>query len=263
MELPRDPTPAPAPSSAPARTVMWVRMNNGGWWPTTAISVSQTQPEDPAGDFLQSAPRLGRVSIVGLGTEIAVDTGDRDSVRHLAVGSSSYLDLCSSQAVPDHLKEKFAQSILVLHSLFPFDNAASAAGGPCPGAGVECAPLSPCAPGITRRRTDVLGWDDYFMSVAFLSSLRSKDPSTQVGACIVNEDLRIVGIGYNGKHIKLTCICSDFFLLVVLCSTCDGYLTCVCVRNIIRLPPWLQRRPSSVGKRGRGPFGHQIPGVMK
>ena len=36
------------------------------------------------------------------------------------------------------------------------------------------------------------------MSVAFLSSMRSKDPSTQVGACIVNVDSRIIGIGYNG-----------------------------------------------------------------
>ena len=51
----------------------------------------------------------------------------------------------------------------------------------------------------TEKRTDgVLSWDDYFMSVAFLSAQRSKDPSTQVGACIVNKDKRIVGIGYNG-----------------------------------------------------------------
>lgn len=49
-----------------------------------------------------------------------------------------------------------------------------------------------------KKRQNVLEWDDYFMSVAFLSSMRSKDPSTQVGACIVNEDKRIVGIGYNG-----------------------------------------------------------------
>jgi deoxycytidylate deaminase len=48
------------------------------------------------------------------------------------------------------------------------------------------------------KRTDALSWDDYFMSVAFLSSMRSKDPNTQVGACIVNDDKRIVGIGYNG-----------------------------------------------------------------
>ena len=43
-----------------------------------------------------------------------------------------------------------------------------------------------------------ISWDDYFMGVAVLSSKRSKDPSTTVGACIVNKKNRIVGIGYNG-----------------------------------------------------------------
>ncbi|XP_028314117.1 deoxycytidylate deaminase-like [Gouania willdenowi] len=43
-----------------------------------------------------------------------------------------------------------------------------------------------------------LKWEDYFMAVAVLSSKRSKDPKTQVGACIVNQDKRIVGTGYNG-----------------------------------------------------------------
>ncbi|MDL2292124.1 dCMP deaminase family protein [Acholeplasma sp. OttesenSCG-928-E16] len=47
-------------------------------------------------------------------------------------------------------------------------------------------------------RKDYISWDQYFMGVAMLSSKRSKDPNTQVGACIVNNDLRIVGIGYNG-----------------------------------------------------------------
>ncbi|MBQ7641028.1 MAG: dCMP deaminase family protein [Acholeplasmatales bacterium] len=41
-------------------------------------------------------------------------------------------------------------------------------------------------------------WDEYFMGVALLSAKRSKDPSTQVGACVVNQDKRIIGIGYNG-----------------------------------------------------------------
>lgn len=45
------------------------------------------------------------------------------------------------------------------------------------------------------KRENVVPWDDYFMSIAFLSAMRSKDPSTQVGACIVNQDKRIVGIG--------------------------------------------------------------------
>ncbi|KAE8901279.1 hypothetical protein PF005_g25883 [Phytophthora fragariae] len=51
---------------------------------------------------------------------------------------------------------------------------------------------------VVEKRSDYLSWDDYFMSVAFLSAMRSKDPSTQVGACIVNPERKIVGIGYNG-----------------------------------------------------------------
>jgi dCMP deaminase len=48
------------------------------------------------------------------------------------------------------------------------------------------------------KREDYLSWDEYFMGIAILSGQRSKDPSTQVGACIVNEEKRIVGAGYNG-----------------------------------------------------------------
>ena len=48
------------------------------------------------------------------------------------------------------------------------------------------------------KRSNYLSWDDYFMSVALLSAQRSKDPNTQVGACIVNQQKRIVGVGYNG-----------------------------------------------------------------
>ncbi|XP_069024144.1 deoxycytidylate deaminase isoform X2 [Embiotoca jacksoni] len=52
--------------------------------------------------------------------------------------------------------------------------------------------------GTTRKREDYLEWPEYFMAVAFLSAQRSKDPSSQVGACIVNQENKIVGIGYNG-----------------------------------------------------------------
>ena len=48
------------------------------------------------------------------------------------------------------------------------------------------------------KRMGVLSWDDYFMSIAILSAERSKDPNTQVGACIVDSKKRIVGVGYNG-----------------------------------------------------------------
>lgn len=51
---------------------------------------------------------------------------------------------------------------------------------------------------MLKKRTDYISWDEYFMGVALLSARRSKDPSTQVGACIVNEKNKIVGAGYNG-----------------------------------------------------------------
>jgi dCMP deaminase len=47
------------------------------------------------------------------------------------------------------------------------------------------------------KRTDYISWDDYFMGISLLSAQRSKDPNTQVGACIV-KDKKIIGIGYNG-----------------------------------------------------------------
>lgn len=48
------------------------------------------------------------------------------------------------------------------------------------------------------KRADYISWDEYFMGVAILASQRSKDPSTQVGACIVDGDKRILSTGYNG-----------------------------------------------------------------
>lgn len=44
----------------------------------------------------------------------------------------------------------------------------------------------------------VLNWDEYFMAMAHLAAFRSKDPNTKVGACIVNPERRVVGLGYNG-----------------------------------------------------------------
>lgn len=48
------------------------------------------------------------------------------------------------------------------------------------------------------KRFDYLSWNDYFMAIAQLSAMRSKDPNTQVGACIVDSNKKIVGVGYNG-----------------------------------------------------------------
>ena len=48
------------------------------------------------------------------------------------------------------------------------------------------------------KREDYISWDEYFMGVAVLSGLRSKDPNTQVGCCIVSQDNKILSMGYNG-----------------------------------------------------------------
>jgi len=55
------------------------------------------------------------------------------------------------------------------------------------------------------KRENYLSWDEYFMGIALLAARRSKDPSTQVGACIVNQSNKIVSVGYNGMPIG----CSD------------------------------------------------------
>ncbi|MGI6095740.1 MAG: deoxycytidylate deaminase [Lachnospiraceae bacterium] len=51
---------------------------------------------------------------------------------------------------------------------------------------------------MTSKRKDYISWDEYFMGVCLLSGMRSKDPNSQVGACIVSEDHKILSMGYNG-----------------------------------------------------------------
>ena len=56
-----------------------------------------------------------------------------------------------------------------------------------------------------RKRSDYISWDEYFMGIAHLSEMRSKDPNTQVGACIVSKENKILSVGYNGFPMG----CSD------------------------------------------------------
>ena len=58
---------------------------------------------------------------------------------------------------------------------------------------------------MSGKRTDYISWDEYFMGVAKLSAMRSKDPNTQVGACIVSQENKILSMGYNGFPVG----CSD------------------------------------------------------
>ena len=55
------------------------------------------------------------------------------------------------------------------------------------------------------KRNNYINWDEYFMGIALLSAERSKDPNSQVGACIVSQDNKILSIGYNGFPVG----CSD------------------------------------------------------
>ena len=51
------------------------------------------------------------------------------------------------------------------------------------------------------KRTDYINWDEYFMGIALLSAMRSKDNNSQVGACIVSPENKILSLGYNGMPI--------------------------------------------------------------
>ena len=59
--------------------------------------------------------------------------------------------------------------------------------------------------GASEKRKDYISWDEYFMGIAMLSGMRSKDPNTQVGACIVDPEHKILSMGYNGFPLG----CSD------------------------------------------------------
>ena len=62
---------------------------------------------------------------------------------------------------------------------------------------IQIAPVS-AASDLNHKREGYLTWDEYFMGVAMLSGMRSKDPNSQVGACIVSDDNKILSMGYNG-----------------------------------------------------------------
>ena len=61
---------------------------------------------------------------------------------------------------------------------------------------------------MSSKRQDYISWDEYFMGVAYLSAMRSKDPNTQVGACIVSPENKILSMGYNG--LPIGCNDDDF-----------------------------------------------------
>ena len=70
------------------------------------------------------------------------------------------------------------------------------------------------------KRNDYITWDQYFMGIAILSSERSKDPSTRVGACIVNDDNKILSMGYNDNlKTKYPYVCHSELNAILNCPT--------------------------------------------
>lgn len=65
---------------------------------------------------------------------------------------------------------------------------------------ISISPKNEASQNNTAKRRDYISWDEYFMGIAMLSAMRSKDPNSQVGACIVRDN-KILSLGYNGMPI--------------------------------------------------------------
>ena len=85
---------------------------------------------------------------------------------------------------------------------------------------------------MSDKRKDYLSWDEYFMGVAILAGMRSKDPNTQVGACIVSQSNRILSVGYNGFPNGVS---DDEFPWVTLfpCNECAKAIIQSGIRTVI------------------------------
>lgn len=64
---------------------------------------------------------------------------------------------------------------------------------------MSISPKNEASQNNTVKRRDYISWDEYFMGIAMLSAMRSKDPNSQVGACIVRDN-KILSLGYNGMR---------------------------------------------------------------
>jgi hypothetical protein len=207
--------------------LIWTKLKSGKWWP--AITISTTTNIDDF--FLIDDPNVFQATLLGCQKTVTLSSSsalDQD----IAWKSSEFTEKFINQEIDDSLITAYRSALSIAATSFPqyFDDpskymnktidatidslkrsisdeakASTPLKYPKLSDDLLCRPIT-CSSSINsiskpsriKKRADVILWDDYFMSVAFLSAMRSKDPSTQVGACIVNDDKRIVGIGYNG-----------------------------------------------------------------
>lgn len=167
-------------SSSLSSTLVWILLDNEIWWPGIL--------ENERNTFLNGkTPSSFRiVSLFGTKERIIVDLSRSENILQNTNCMESFYTAYTEQIIPENLYPHFLEAVKELNEYRPKENDESLS--------------TPSDLSLTRslKRKDALTWDDYFIAVAFLSAMRSKDPSTQVGACIVNNRNRIVGIGYNG-----------------------------------------------------------------
>ena len=92
------------------------------------------------------------------------------------------------------------------------------------------------------KRQDYISWDEYFMGVAMLAARRSKDPNTQVGACIVSQDNIIISTGYNGMPKG----CSDDLFP---CNECAKAIIQSGVKEVLYLSDKYATTPSTIASK--------------
>jgi hypothetical protein len=163
--------------------LVWVLLESELWWPGQLPSAGD-KPSLLKG---RAPSHFQIVTLFGTEERIIVDLTRTDEIQvNHPQTTTNFFTLYSDQALPEPLRVQYSLAIEQFTRFAP-------PLPPPPGPDTNSLMSKP-----SLKRKDALTWDDYFIAVAFLSAMRSKDPSTQVGACIVNNRNRIVGIGYNG-----------------------------------------------------------------
>ena len=198
-------------------TFIWTKLNSGIWWPAERLATKNTQM-----DCFSVTTTAFAALLFSCDKTILLSESDRNTQWKTAEDTTeTLLFLKQDNIVDDSLRISFNNALNIAETKYPYsfkvfnqrnennkrvlDNISVSESTSTFDSSLLCQeipiinePQKKFKRQRLGKRINAMNWDDYFMSVAFLSAMRSKDPSTQVGACIVNEDKRIVGIGYNG-----------------------------------------------------------------
>ncbi|KAK8820544.1 hypothetical protein WA577_006604 [Blastocystis sp. JDR] len=159
--------------------VYWVKVNELPWWPALVVPCDHVALATASGEKQTSFDPTDKTVKATL---LAIDK------ECLFPSKGSFLRFSdhsfSAEDVDESLRDQFVEAVKAGEEIVR-----------------NTQMQAPSPVKLTRansKRNDYISWDEYFMGLACLSAMRSKDPNTQVGACIVNSFNQIVGIGYNG-----------------------------------------------------------------